>query len=216
MALPMEKEIIVVDNNSTDGSYGLVEEYIRHRGIGGQVVLIRALKQGKGNAIKAGLLCSHGDVIALHDADLEYDPAHLPSMVSLLGKFDAVHGCRLCRPYSIGVLPFLANKLILLMMRKRYRVDLNDIFTGQRVYTRSAIMGMPLSSCGFELETELTIRGLTNGLAIKEVDVSYKPRSRAEGKKIGLLDFISIVYTFERLGQRLSRERRRVIAERSV
>lgn len=208
--LPINKEIIVVDNNSTDNSYALVRSFIDH-GMGQNftVRLKRAQKQGKANAMKVGFAIAQGDYIVFQDADLEYDPMYIVGITEALRHYDIIHGCRVCRPYDIGFFPYLANRLILHMMTKRYRVRLSDVFTGQRGYKRDVIRGMKIISSGFEIETELTARAILSGLHIKEIDIPYKPRSRQEGKKIGFLDFLAIVYMYEKICLLVSRENKR-------
>ncbi len=208
--LPINKEIIVVDNNSTDSSYALVRSFIDN-GMGRHfaIKLKRARKQGKANAMKVGVAEAQGDYIVFQDADLEYDPMHIVGITEALRHYDIIHGCRVCRPYCIGLFPYLANRLILHMMTKRYKVRLSDVFTGQRGYKRDVIFGMQIVSSGFEIETELTVRAILSGLHIKEIDIPYKPRTRQEGKKIGFMDFLSIAYMYEKICFQISRENKR-------
>jgi glycosyltransferase involved in cell wall biosynthesis len=207
--LPIHKEIIVVDNNSTDNSYELVRSFIDGTGRGGRIRLERARKQGKASAMKVGIATARGDYIVFQDADMEYEPGFIVDIVEALEHNDIIHGCRVCRPYDLGFLPYLANKLVLHMMTKRYRVKLSDVFTGQRGYKRGVILGLNIISEGFEIETELTIRAILSGLCIKEIDIPYKPRTRREGKKIGFMDFLAIAYMYEKICRLVSRENKR-------
>lgn len=212
--LPIPIEIIVVDNNSTDDSYDLVQSFIENRGAECTIKLERAPQQGKANAMKAGFSIAQGDYIVFQDADLEYDPQYLVDIVRALGSHDVVHGCRICRPYDLGLFPYLANKLLLHMVNRRYKASLSDIFTGQRGYRRQVLNGTNLISTGFEIETELTVRALLDRLSLKEIDIPYHPRTKREGKKIGFTDFISIAFTYERTCLLVARERkRRLLAE---
>jgi glycosyltransferase involved in cell wall biosynthesis len=213
--LPIHKEIIVVDNNSTDNSHELVRSFIDGPDNGCRIRLERARKQGKASAMKVGLAIAQGDYIVFQDADMEYDPAFIVDITEALRHNDIIHGCRVCRPYDLGFLPYLANKVVLHMMTTRYKVRLSDVFTGQRGYKRGVILGLNIISEGFEIETELTIRAVLSGLRLKEIDIPYKPRTRREGKKIGLMDFVAIAYMYEKICLLVSREnkRKRVLAE---
>jgi glycosyltransferase involved in cell wall biosynthesis len=201
-ALPIDKEIIVVDNNSTDDSYSLIHDYVRRSSC--NMMLLRCFEQGKANAIRYGLMHAYGDNIVFQDADREYDPKYIVQIVKELRYFSAVHGCRVCRPYSIGIGPFLANKILLSLVQNKFKVQISDIFTGQRGYSRHVLQQFEITSTGFELETELTMFTLEMGLMVKEIDVSYVPRNKSEGKKIRLADFFAIVLYYFLTSNRLS------------
>lgn len=205
--LDMDKELIVVDNDSTDDSFSLVRRFIEEQGPGCPVTLLTAGKKGKGNAVRAGLKSARGSVVIFQDADSEYDPAFIPKMVEALRECDAVHGVRVCRPYEIGVGPFLANKLLLRLVNRKDGKRLLDIFTGQRGYRREVLESIDITSEGFELETELAVRVLDRGYRIKEIDVRYRPRSRKQGKKIGILDLVSICSKYFLLSREIGKER---------
>jgi glycosyltransferase involved in cell wall biosynthesis len=205
LSLPLNKEIIVVDNNSSDGSYELAQSYLDHRGPDG-VSLYREPRRGKANAITLGIQMSRGRFIVFHDADQEYDHSYIPPMVALLAKHDAVHGCRICNPYAISLGPYMANKYLLWLIRKKYKKNVNDIFTGQRAYRRSFLRGMTFLSRGFELETELTIRTLAGDYSFAEIQVTYSPRTKSEGKKIGFKDFVTILNLFNRMSRVIEKE----------
>lgn len=206
LSLPLNKEIIIVDNNSNDGGYELVRSYLDDRNPSG-ISLYREPKRGKANAITLGLEKSSGDFIVFHDADQEYDHNYIPVMVELLGKHDAVHGCRICKPYAISLGPYMANKYLLWLIRKKYKKNVNDIFTGQRAYRRSFLSGITLLSRGFELETELTIRTLAGDYSFTEIEVTYRPRTKSEGKKIGFKDFVTILNLYNRMSNVIEKER---------
>jgi len=206
--LQIKKEIIVVDNNSSDGSHSLVEDFIKQRNLQREVILLSEEKKGKANAVRKGLSVAKGDYIVFHDADLEYDPSFIPQLVHELRDFDLVIGCRNCRPYSISIPAFIANKILLKMIQKKYSVNISDIFAAQRGFQRSTIFRLPITSERFEMETELTIRTLEEGFKFKEIDVSYTPRSRDEGKKIGLRDFILILWKYYSVSRQITPAKR--------
>ncbi len=209
----INKEIIVVDNGSTDDSYLLVSEFIQKKNLRGQVKLFGEKNKGKANAIKKGLLEAKGDYIVFHDADLEYDPKFIAPIVNALADHDIAIGCRNCRPYSISLSAFLANKIFLKLIQKKYSTNISDIFTAQRGFKRSVIDSLPLTSTRFEMETELTIRALNEHFSIKEIDVTYSPRTRNEGKKIGAKDFFSILLKFLSLSRKLLIEKKRALCQ---
>jgi len=214
--LQIKKEIIVVDNNSSDGSHSLVEDFIKQRNLQREVILLSEGKKGKANAVRKGLSVAKGEYIVFHDADLEYDPRFIPQLVHELRDSDVVIGCRNCRPYSISIPAFIANKVLLKVIQRKYSVNISDIFTAQRGFKRSVIAGLPFTSKSFELETELTICALEEGFKFKEIDVSYMPRSREEGKKIGLRDFFLILWKYYSVGRQIAIERRQKLCEVGV
>lgn len=204
-ALPIDKEIIVVDNGSTDGSCEAVMSHVEAECLRG-VHVVLCPDRGKAMAVKCGIARSRGDVVVLQDADGEYDPQYIPLIVQHLADHDAVHGVRVTRPYVLGLGQFVANKLLLGLICRRFDARLTDIFTGQRGLRRSLLSSMEITSRGFDLETELTLCALAAGSRIAEIEVTYRPRTRAEGKKIGLTDFVSILWKFEVLSARLMKK----------
>ena len=203
----LRKEIIVVDNNSSDNSYDLVYDFINRKNLTKEVILLSEKKQGKANAVKKGLSVAGGDYVVFHDADLEYDPRFIPQIVKALEEHDFAIGCRVCRPYGIGIGPFIANKILLRLIQKKYAASISDIFTAQRGFRKGVIDSLPLAASNFEMETELTIRALNEGCSFKEIDVTYTPRSRGEGKKINVSDFFSIILSYFSVSRRLSRKK---------
>jgi len=211
--LQIKKEIIVVDNNSSDGSYSMVKDFIARRNLHKEIILLSEQKKGKANAVRKGLSVAKGDYIVFHDADIEYDPRFIPRLVHELQNCDVVTGCRNCRPYSISVTAFIANKVLLKMIQKKYSVNISDIFTAQRGFKRSVISSIPFTSERFEMEIELTIRTLEEGFKFKEIDVSYLPRSRDEGKKIGIRDFVLILWKYYSVGRQIALEKTQKLCE---
>ena len=180
------------------------------------MILLSEKKQGKANAVKRGLSVAKGDYVVFHDADLEYDPLFIPQIVKELEEHDIAIGCRVCRPYGIGAGPFIANKILLRLIQKKYSVSISDIFTAQRGFRKGVIDLLPLASSNFEMETELTIRALKVGFSIREIDVTYAPRSREEGKEIGLKDFVLILWKYYSVGRQITLEKRQKLCEVEV
>jgi len=191
--LPFKKEIVVVDNGSQDGTLTLLKEFSM---LNPDLKVLCEPRKGKGNALKKGIENSSGDYVVFQDADLEYSPKSIQKIVTLLEDYEAVVTRRICYPYSIKLLPFIANKFILFLFRKKYGKVPNDVFTGQRGFRRSTLLRIPICSEGFEVETELTAKMLALNVKFAECDTLYKPRSK---KIIGFKDFIKILHTFFRI-----------------
>jgi glycosyltransferase involved in cell wall biosynthesis len=196
-SVDVDKEIIVVDDCSRDRTAEIV---LREPG----VRLHRMMRNGgKGQAVRAGIEIATGDYLIIQDADLEYDPNdYLPMLHSLLsGKADVVYGSRYLSQGKHAQQSWTAYlggrslSLIALAFTGRY---LTDTVTALKLFRRSAIAALPLETSGFELDHEITSRMLARGATIAEVPIRYSPRSRAEGKKIGLRDWFIGVRTFWR------------------
>jgi glycosyltransferase involved in cell wall biosynthesis len=187
-------EIIVVDDCSKDRTNQLVTEFaLLHP----QVSLLRHQKNsGKTEALKTGFAASRGEVVIVQDADLEYDPGEIPSIVSLItnGEADVVYGSRFLVRKATRVLYFyhyLANKLLTFTSNLFTNVNLTDVETGYKAFRGEIIRDMVISSTGFGFEIEVTAKISKLKCAIYEVPISYYGRTYEEGKKIGPLDGIA-------------------------
>lgn len=195
--LDWEKEIIVVDDGSTDRSL----EQIRDRAASLRVIHENRANFGKGAAIRVGLSYATGDVVIIQDADLELDPAEYVRLLEPIrrGLANVVTGSRFLEPNS-GVPPTtrMKNAVIVLATNLLYGSRLTDVMTAYKVFRRETIRRLHLTSMRFEIETEITAKLLRIGERIVEVPVSYRPRTAREGKKIKWSDGFPVLWTLVR------------------
>ena len=181
-----KKEIVVVDDGSTDRSKEIIEKY--------EVSLISHYKNlGKGAAIKTGLATATGDAIIIQDADLEYDPAEFNLLLSKLEnkEIDAVFGSRNLAPKNRGYPHYVLGVAILSWITNiLYDSKLTDVYTCYKLFRADAIKNLNIESNGFEFEAEVTAKLLRAGHKILEVPISYYPRKFSEGKKIHFKDAV--------------------------
>lgn len=182
--LAVEKEIIVVDDCSTDGTTNILN-------ILGKRVVLKLFKhrtnQGKGAAIRTGLSAFSGDFVLIQDADLEYDPKDYPVLIAPLleGKADVVYGSRnLIKNPRSSNLYFWGGKFISSFFNFLYRSDISDINTGYKVFRNDIFKNLDLEEKRFSFCEEVTCKILRRGYKIKEVPIHYYPRSPKEGKKM--------------------------------
>jgi hypothetical protein len=191
--LPAEREIIVVNDGSGDGTRRVLdalERTWRLRIVHGD------RNRGKGHAIRAGIAAASGDIVAIQDADLELDPAQLASLVApiLEGKADVVYGSRFLagRPQA-PALTLAANRFLTTLTNVLYGSSLTDMETCYKIMRASVAKSLPLTANRFDIEPEITARLLTAGHRIIECPVTFTPRSRAAGKKIGWRDGVTAI-----------------------
>jgi len=176
----LDKEIILVDDGSEDGSR---EFLVKKKG---RDVLVLGVHGGKGSALRAGARGARGRFLVFLDADLEYSPGDIPLLVRQARKGRwAVFGSRYLRSYGhpMGVYYF-GNRLLNFLLRRRHKTGLTDFETGLKLVPRNLFRKLRLRARGFDIEPELTLALLARGHPIVEVPVSYRPRSRAQGKKV--------------------------------
>jgi SAM-dependent methyltransferase len=186
-ALGLETELVFVDDGSTDAGRSLLDPAPRDD----VRLIVHPRNLGKGAAVKTGLEAATGDVMCIQDADLEYDPADLPSLLRpiLDGDYEVVYGNRF-KGSAAGLYYShrVANRLLNLMVNLAFNRYLSDVYTGYKVFTRQAFSGLRLSAKTFTVEMELTAHFLRKGLVVFEVPISYRARTYAEGKKIHFRD----------------------------
>ena len=183
-----DKEIIIVDDLSTDGT----REYIKSE-IESQVdrVLYHEKNMGKGGALATGFKAATGDVVIVQDADMEYDPDEYPLVVNPIfeGKAEVVYGSRFMNQRAKGyILNRLANKGLTFLSNLMTHQKLTDMETCYKAFKREIIQSIEIEEKRFGFEPEITAKLVKRGIKIVEVPISYYPRSNAEGKKIGFSD----------------------------
>jgi len=196
-AVPLEKEIIVVDDGSTDATRAILKKLAGKDSSWTNVkVLIQEENKGKGAAIRSGLKETTGEVIAIQDADLEYNPADYLRLVQPIatGKARVVYGSRFLTDNYFSPLNRLANKFLTFLVNLLYGSHLTDMETCYKVFRREIIKDLHLESNRFEIEVELTCKFLLAGIRIYEIPISYTSRRRAHGKKIGWTDGLMAVW----------------------
>jgi glycosyltransferase involved in cell wall biosynthesis len=198
--LSMKMELILVDDCSTDGT----REYLRdhEQGRPGVRVLTHKRNRGKGRAIRTGLKAVTGDIVLIQDADLEYDPAEIPSIIApiLDGRCEVTYGSRFLGRTPTGMrLPnYVANKLLVLFVALLYGQVITDEATAYKAFRTPVIREIDLKCERFEFCPEVTAKLLLKGHRIHEVPVTFFARTFEEGKKIGWRDFIEAVSTLVR------------------
>jgi len=193
-----EKEIIVVDDGSTDGTTELLQRFHRD----GKIRFHESdLNFGKGTALRIGLRLATGQIILVQDGDLEYDPNDYAKLVEpiLAGKADVVYGSRFAGSYSGMRFPNLvANKILTFLANALYGAKITDQATAYKVFRRSALEKVQLQCKRFEFCPEVTAKIRRAGIAIHEVPIIYNARGVAQGKKIRWFDGVEAVYTLLR------------------
>lgn len=191
--LRIEREIIVADDGSCDGTGAILK---RLEAEGAIRVSTSPVNRGKGAAVRSALACASGDVILIQDADLELAPEEYPVLLRPLldGQADVVYGSRFAgRLAGIRLITRLANKALVRLTNLLYGSRLTDMETAYKVFRTSLVRRIRLDANGFEFEPEVTAKLLRLGCRIAEVPISYRPRTATEGKKIGWKDGVTAV-----------------------
>jgi glycosyltransferase involved in cell wall biosynthesis len=198
----LEREVVVVDDGSTDGT----RELLRELAAAGEPIPFRLVEQpenrGKGAAIRAGLAAAGGDYLLIQDADLEYDPRDYRVLLQpiLDDEADVVFGSRfLGGPHRVLFYwHYLGNRFLTMLSNMLTDLNLSDMETCYKVFRREVLEGIELRSDRFGIEPELTAKVARRGARIYEVPISYRGRTYAEGKKIGWKDGFAAIWAILR------------------
>jgi glycosyltransferase involved in cell wall biosynthesis len=185
-ALDLDKQVVVVDDGSTDGTGELVERWREGRD---GIVLLRQDNRGKGSAVRAAIPHADGGITVIQDADLEYDPADVPALIEPIerGVADVVYGSRLSggRPQRAYLFWHLVgNRFLSLLTNLLYNTTLSDMETGYKAFRTEVLRSLDLHQEGFGIEPEITAKVCRRKLRVYELPIAYYGRTYAEGKKI--------------------------------
>lgn len=193
LKLPIKKELIIIDDGSTDETREVIKKYSRHKNI---KIILNPRNLGKGASIKKALKQAGGDIILIQDADLEYNPLEIPSLLKPFEKDDvkAVYGSRILKKNPGSHWTFsLGGRLLTLITNILYGTGITDEATGYKLFRKEVINSLTLKSKGFEFCPEITAKVAKQGIKIFEVPISYNPRSVTE-KKIKWQDGVLAIY----------------------
>ncbi len=210
LALPIEKEVIVVNDCSSDDTEAILKSMRDPT-----LRIIHGIEnRGKGHAIRLGIKHAIGDIILIQDADFEYDPADIPSLLQPIinDEADIVYGSRFMSPNkSIPFKQRLANRYFNILANLLHGSEFTDVCNCYKVFKAQIIKGIVLRSDGFEVCHEITAK-LVGRHRFKDVSISYRPRTKAEGKKVSWADIFPGTWAILRFGwknpfRRLDRKR---------
>ena len=191
----VDKEIIVADDGSTDQTSSIIANTQRDESI--IKVHTSLINLGKGAAVRFGLEYATGDVIIIQDADLELNPEEYIKLLEpiLNGESDVVYGSRFMkRNRNIPTITRFANRFLTLLGNMMFSGGLTDMETAYKVFKSSVAKQISLRSVGFEFDAEITAKILLAGNKIREVPITYNPRSKIEGKKLSWKDGVKTIY----------------------
>jgi glycosyltransferase involved in cell wall biosynthesis len=197
--LDLDRQIVVVDDGSTDGTPQVLEALV-----GDDLVLLRKENGGKGSAVRAGIPLVDGDVVVIQDADLEYDPRDVPALIAPIadGVADVVYGSRLIggRPQRAHLFWHrVGNRFLSLVAGVLYNTTLTDMETGYKAFRVEVLRSLDLREDSFGIEPEITGRICRANLRIYELPIAYYGRTYAEGKKITWRDGFRALWVLVRV-----------------
>lgn len=188
------KEIIVVDDKSTDGTRNILDNQVKNRV---SQIVYHEVNGGKGAALKTGFAHATGDIVIIQDADMEYDPMEYPKVIApiIADEADVVYGSRFRNTKAKGYLSNrLANKFLTFLSNLFTHLHLTDMETCYKAFRREIIQAVDIEEKRFGFEPEITAKIAHMKVRVKEVPISYYPRTNEEGKKIGFKDGLRAIY----------------------
>ena len=210
-SVPLEKEIVLVDDCSRDGTREKLQQMPPDPGLR---ILYHKVNQGKGAALRTGFQAAEGDIVIVQDADLEYDPQEYPKLVQpiLDGKADVVYGSRFSGGECRRVLYFwhyVGNKMLTFLSNCLTNLNLTDMETCYKVFRRQIIQSIQIEENRFGFEPEITAKVAGMRCRVYEVGISYSGRTYEEGKKIGWKDGFRAVWCILKYNSRRTKKRYR-------
>lgn len=197
-AVPMEKELICVDDCSSDDTWAILQEESQKPGTS---VFRHSRNMGKGAAVRTGLGQVHGDVVIIQDADLEYEPDDYIKLLEPIrrGECQVVYGSRfLGRPEAMSLSSALGNRFVTTVANALFRTRLTDLETCYKVFTADIARRLLLVSPRWGFDPEITAKIVRMGYTIREVPISYHGRTVLEGKNLRWHDGFSVLFTLLR------------------
>ncbi|MFA4992777.1 MAG: glycosyltransferase family 2 protein [Candidatus Omnitrophota bacterium] len=192
-SVDIDKEIIVIDNCSTDGT----QKILRELHYDNLIIIYHSSNRGKGASFLTGLDNAKGEYIVVQDADLEYDPGDYLRLFEVIksGGYDMVSGARFFEGHQGLLMHVAGNKFLTFILNSLYGGKLNDCATCYKLARREVYNSFALEKTGFDIDFEIICKALRKKLRIKELQVSYHPRSYKEGKKIRVNDAFWAILT---------------------
>ena len=202
LAVPLKKELIVVDDGSSDGTRevltGLQKRYGKK-----MTLVMHERNKGKGKAVQSGLARVKGDIVVIQDADLEYHPEEYPKAVALIeeGWADAVYGSRFLGIHRVFLFwHYVGNKMLTLLCNMMTSGMLTDMETGFKLIRADVLRSLDIQSYTFDFEVEVTVKLFRHGYRVYEIPITYTGRGYEEGKKITWKDGVRALRALLRWG----------------
>jgi len=194
-ALPIDKEAVVVDDGSTDGTREWLQRAVSDKLFPFDIKVIEhAVNTGKGGALITGFAAASGDIVIIQDADLEYDPRYIPEIVRPIIEdgFDVVYGSRMLIPSvkTYNIVYLWGNQFLTALVNILFSAHMTDSYTCYKAFKTPVVRALGLVSTGFEIEAEISCKTAFRKYKFMEVPIVYSSRSRQEGKKINYKDAI--------------------------
>ncbi len=193
-----KKEIVVVNDGSTDNSLNILKKFKK-------IKVLSQKNQGKGKAVQLGISKATGEYVVVQDSDLEYSPKDITRMYKSKNNLKkiSIYGSRYL-PLYFGFIPkyykgqnlssYIANIVFIFLFFLLYQRLITDPLTGYKLYEKNFFKNNPIKSKGFEADHEITAKLIKNNYKIIEIPINYKPRTKAEGKKINFFDGLKAIY----------------------